>query len=193
MKHKNKYILVLLTVISLATILFFLLKKNNKVPNEDFALDYINKTIEFRNNMIGKELHKLDNLIIENGFYSECHAECTVFLIYNSFDCSSCINDGLSVMAENKDLLDNFNTFIVLSGEKISKQYDYDMSNFNVINDNHEEIRRELSYFHTPAIYVLKNNKIEYIYFSLSYDNVTGWSKDDERQRFIDKLQELLQ
>ena len=76
MKHmKNKYILVLLVMISLATILFFLRQNDSKEPNEDFALDYIGKTIEFRNNMMGKELHKLDGLIVENGYYSEFQAE----------------------------------------------------------------------------------------------------------------------
>lgn len=156
----NKHIVIL--------VLIFCSCKNLDV-NHNSTIKVDTRLQQQKNTIVGKKLDLIKNIVGESSNISN-----KFMLIYNGFDCRSCINSGYRMVNKIDSLAGLQMCYVIATSTSVARdQLDNNYINF-VFYDEHDLIRRELKYIYTPVILKLNsNNIISDLYFPGKNGNPT--------------------
>lgn len=113
------------------------------------------------NFLLGKKISHLNDILNDT-----LNSENNLILLYNGFDCGSCISDGF-VIAKNIDSIKGFHyvKIISITSSKGTDQYYNKYTNY-IYSDDRDLIRKELKYIQTPVfISINKDGIINELFF----------------------------
>ncbi len=154
------------------------------IKNDEKVLDRLNNRILISNNrLIGKEIKFVENPTLSDGFTKN------VLLVYNSFDCYSCLEKGYNILDKIKNESDQVNLYMIRLNKEIgeNKMLNFDLNGINIIEDN-DQLRNFLMETYTPVLITInKNNLITHVYHP-----ITGVDDTQEVNNYINNtLQKL--
>lgn len=143
----KKIIFILILIISSVIIFIDTSVHSSRHENNSIINKKINTKIKHIRNFLAENKIKIDKEYL--------------ILLYNGFDCPSCIVKALKVI--KKYTSQNRNVIIISSASNIHSEFEQanlDIDNIFVINDVHDSIRRVLAYPKTPLLFIINKGII---------------------------------
>lgn len=82
----------------------------------------------------------------------------SVFLIYTGYDCGNCVEKGFEIVKKIPHKLENAKVRIIASNTNIlNDQHRYDYKQY-IFRDNKDRVRKQLKFYYSPAILLMKDN-----------------------------------
>lgn len=100
-----------------------------------------------RKRILGKRLTSLNSILGDSIKLSN-----KIVLLYNGFDCHSCIDEGYKIVLNIENKKKGRDAFIIATSANISQDQISNSYEDYVFNDEHDLIRKELKYIKTPVL-----------------------------------------
>jgi hypothetical protein len=151
----NRILVFLLVVVSF--LLFSCNIKDEKRVNK-YNINTLNNQ---KKQLLNRNITSFNNI-----FGDSINTANKVIMLYNEFDCGSCINEAFNKIKTLDSINSSQSCYVITSSVNISKdQLINDYSNY-VFYDEHDKIRRELKYIKTPVLLKLSScSKVKDVYF----------------------------
>ena len=147
-------------------ILFFLLLTlsfcNNKDSKIIFEEPIINNVFEHqRNAILGKKINSIVSILGDS-----INTENKVILLYDGYDCETCIDVGYEMSKRIDDLTAMQKVYVLTTSLSIGRDQAKNAYTNYVYYDEHDIIRKELKYIYTPILLKLDSvSKVEEVFF----------------------------
>lgn len=114
-----------------------------------------------RSAVLGKKINSIVTILGDS-----INAECKVILLYDGYDCETCIDVGYEMLKRIDDLAGRQKAYVITTSLNIGRdQAKNEYFNY-VYYDEHDIIRKELKYIYTPVLLKLDSAvKVEEIFF----------------------------
>lgn len=159
--HTNKYFVFIFVLF----VLYSCKDKKSKVLSEKAESNTVLE--QQRNAILGRSISSIGTILGDS-----IDAENKVILIYDGYDCETCIDVGYEMSKRIDELANKQKAYVITTSTNIGRDQAKNAYTNYVYYDEHDIIRKELKYIFTPVLLKLDSvAEVEEIFFP-SYQRI---------------------
>lgn len=147
-------------------VFIFLLFISCNSKNSDKSSHFVSEPEKINHNIykpfIGKKITSISNIFDNIDLNNKKNK---LIFLYSNFDCSLCVDKGFYLCNKIDSYFNKQSVYIITSNKKNNIDKNLYVYKYQIFYDENESVKKELGYIKTPVFLLLKDYKLQKIYF----------------------------